>query len=147
MAFRGNHPTRVDEKGRLKLPADFKRLVDEKYSTQFFITSMDGTRAQIYPMQEWQKVEERLDKIPISHPIRQRFMDRVNYYGQVVEMDTQGRLLLPHILRESAKLDGDTSVIGKKEHLEVVNHSDLKQLVEAAPWTEADAQKMADLGF
>ena len=45
--FRGNHPTRVDEKGRLKIPADFKRRVDERYGTQFYITSMDGERAEI----------------------------------------------------------------------------------------------------
>ena len=37
--FRGNIPTRVDEKGRLKLPADFKRLIDEHYGANFFITS------------------------------------------------------------------------------------------------------------
>jgi MraZ protein len=52
--FRGNHPTRVDEKGRLKLPAEFKRLVDERYGTQFYITSKDGRRAEIYPLSEWQ---------------------------------------------------------------------------------------------
>ncbi|PYX46476.1 MAG: division/cell wall cluster transcriptional repressor MraZ, partial [Acidobacteria bacterium] len=40
--FRGNHPTRVDEKGRLKVPAEFKRVIDEKYGTQFYITSLDG---------------------------------------------------------------------------------------------------------
>ncbi|HEV8524172.1 MAG TPA: division/cell wall cluster transcriptional repressor MraZ, partial [Terriglobales bacterium] len=41
--FRGNHPTRVDEKGRLKVPAEFKRVIDEKYAgNEFYITSLDG---------------------------------------------------------------------------------------------------------
>jgi MraZ protein len=62
--FRGNHPTRVDEKGRLKLPAEFKRLVDERYGTQFYITSKDGRRAEIYPLSEWQKIRRRWRKYP-----------------------------------------------------------------------------------
>src|SRR5258708_19777426 len=58
--FRGNHPTRVDEKGRLKVPSEFKRLLDEKYGTQFYITSLDGKVAQVYPFEEWQQIEEKL---------------------------------------------------------------------------------------
>jgi division/cell wall cluster transcriptional repressor MraZ len=93
--FRGNHPTRVDEKGRLKLPAEFKRLVDERYGTQFYITSKDGRRAEIYPLPEWQKIEEKLAQIPSMNPAKKKFLDRVNYYGQMAEMDAQGRVLLP----------------------------------------------------
>ena len=58
--FRGNHPTRVDEKGRLKLPAEFKRRVDELYGPMFYITSMDGKRAQVYPMKEWEAIESKI---------------------------------------------------------------------------------------
>ena len=58
--FRGNHPTRVDEKGRLKVPAEFKRVIDEKYGTQFYITSLDGKVAQIYPFEEWEQIEKKL---------------------------------------------------------------------------------------
>ena len=47
--FRGNHQTRVDEKFRLKLPAEFKRMVDEQYGPVFYITSQDGKRAQLWP--------------------------------------------------------------------------------------------------
>ena len=104
--FRGNHPTRVDEKGRLKLPAEFKHLVDERYGTQFYITSKDGRRAEIYPLPEWEKIEAKLALIPNLNPAKKKFLDRVNYYGQVAEMDAQGRVLLPQILRETAKLAG-----------------------------------------
>jgi len=54
--FRGNHQTRVDEKFRLKLPAEFKRRVDEVYGPLFYITSVDGKRAQLYPMKEWEAI-------------------------------------------------------------------------------------------
>ena len=111
--FRGNHPTRVDEKGRLKIPADFKREVDERYGSQFFITSMDGERAQVWPMPEWQKIEEKLAAMPTA-PAKKKLLDRMSYYGQVAEMDAQGRVLIPQVLRESAKTVGDVVVFGKR---------------------------------
>ena len=61
--FRGNHPTRVDEKGLLKIPAEFKRVIDEKYGAQFYITSLDGRIAQVYPFEEWQRIEEKLARV------------------------------------------------------------------------------------
>ena len=145
--FRGNHPTRVDEKGRLKLPAEFKRLVDELYGTQFYITSKDGRRAEIYPLSEWQKIEEKVAQIPSMNPARKKFLDRVNYYGQMAEMDAQGRVLLPQILRETAKLAGDAVVFGQQTYLEVANHDEFKQSMETDPLTAEDQQALASFGL
>jgi MraZ protein len=145
--FRGNHPTRVDEKGRLKLPAEFKRLVDERYGTQFYITSKDGRRAEIYPLSEWQKIEEKVAQIPSMNPARKKFLDRVNYYGQVAEMDAQGRVLLPQILRETAKLAGDAVVIGQQTYLEVANHDEFKQDMQTDPLTEDEYKTLASFGL
>lgn len=145
--FRGNHPTRVDEKGRLKLPAEFKRRVDEQYSAQFFITSKDGKVAEIYPMAEWEKIEQKLALIPNMNPAKKKFLDRVNYYGQAVEMDAQGRVLLPQILRESAQTVGDVVVFGMQTYLEVANHESFRQSMEQNPMTEDDAQVLADFGL
>jgi MraZ protein len=117
--FRGNHPTRVDEKGRLKLPAEFKRRVDELYGPQFFITSKDGRRAEVWPLKEWEKIEAQLAKLSPMDPVRKKFLDVTNYYGQMVEMDAQGRLLLPQLLRESAKATGEVNVLGVQTMLEV----------------------------
>ena len=124
--FRGNIPTRVDEKGRLKLPADFKRQVDEEYGPKFYITSVDGKRARLYPMKEWEAVEASLMKMSPMDPVRERFLDVTTYYGQMVEMDAQGRLLLPQLLRESAKATGDVNVLGVQTMLEVVNAESFK---------------------
>lgn len=145
--FRGNHPTRVDEKGRLKLPAEFKRRVDEVYGPQFYITSRDGKRAEIYPIKEWEKIEAKLAAIPSMNPARKKFLDVTNYYGQVVEFDAQGRLLLPQLLRESAKVEGDVVVIGSQTFLEIANHDMYKAEMEAAPLTEADQMTLAEFGL
>jgi MraZ protein len=145
--FRGNHPTRVDEKGRLKMPAEFKRRVDELYGPQFYITSKDGKRAEIYPLKEWERIEEKLAQIPSMNPARKKFLDVTNYYGQVAEMDAQGRLLIPQLLRESAKVMGDVVVFGSQTFLEVVNHDAIKAEMEAAPMTEADQQALSEFGL
>lgn len=145
--FRGNHPTRVDEKGRLKVPAEFKRLVDEKYANAFYITSTDGERALIYPMEEWQRIEEKLSRLSSFNPTKKKFLDRTNYYGQAVEMDNQGRLLLPAMLRESAQLKGEVAVLGNLTHLAVRNmESYRKELVEN-PFTAEDEKTLDELGI
>ena len=105
--FRGNHPTRVDEKGRLKVPAEFKRLIDEKYGTQFYITSLDGKVAEMYPFEEWQRIEEKLAKLSNFNPTKKKFLNRTNYYGQMVEIDGQGRLLIPAVAARTAKIKGE----------------------------------------
>ena len=110
--FRGNHPTRVDEKGRLKLPADFKRLVDEKYANAFYITSVDGDRALIYPMEEWQRIEEKLNAQPMFTPeVRQ--LSRL-YMSRAMEasLDGAGRILLPPDTRKQAGLEKNVTLIG-----------------------------------
>ena len=145
--FRGNHPTRVDEKGRLKLPVEFKRQIEEKYGTQFYITSKDGRVAEIYPLKEWEKVEEKLATIPNFNAAKKKYLDRVNYYGQVTEMDVQGRVLVPQILREAAKIAGDVVVFGMQTFLEVSNHDAFKQNMDASPLSTADEESLAAFGL
>lgn len=144
--FRGNYPTRVDEKGRLKVPADFKRLVDEKYGTQFYITSRDGEVALVYPLEEWQRIEEKIAKLSDFNPSKRKFLNKVNYYGQTAELDAQGRLLLPQLLRESADLKADVTVQGNLTYLEVRNRA-VSDALAKEEFTAEDAKVLEDLGI
>jgi MraZ protein len=143
--FRGNHPARVDEKGRLKLPAEFKRICDEKYGTAFFITSLDGAQAEIFPMKEWEKIEAQVAEM--SGPAKKRFLFIANSYGQTAEMDAQGRLLLPQHLREKTVLTGDVGVVGMQTHLTVVNEEKQARDIEAGPLTDSDLETLAIPGL
>jgi MraZ protein len=145
--FRGNHPTRVDEKGRLKVPAEFKRLIDEKYGTQFYITSLDGRVAQVYPFEEWQRIEEKLARLPNFNPTKKKFLNRTNYYGQVVEMDGQGRLLVPSLLRESAEIKGEVAVVGNLTYLEVQSIANYRKDIQDNPFTAEDEKTLDELGI
>ena len=145
--FRGNHPTRVDEKGRLKVPAEFKRLIDEKYGAQFYITSLDGKVAQVYPFEEWQRIEEKLAKLSNFNPTKKKFLNRTNYYGQLVEIDGQGRVLIPALLRDTAKIQGEVAVVGNLTYLEVQSIEVYKKDIEENPFTSDDEKTLDELGI
>ena len=145
--FRGNHPTRVDEKGRLKVPAEFKRVLDEKYGQQFYITSFDGKVAQVYPFEEWERIEQKLAGLSTFNPTKKKFLARVNYWGQQVEMDGQGRLLIPQLLRENAAIKGEVAVLGNLTYLEVRNMEALQREIETESFTTEDEKTLDDLGI
>jgi MraZ protein len=145
--FRGNHPTRVDDKGRLKIPAEFKRVIDEKYGTQFYITSLDGRVAQIYPFEEWERIEQKLASLSTFNPTKKKFLARVNYWGQQVEMDGQGRLLIPQLLREKAVIKGEVAVLGNLTYLEVRNLQALQTEIETEQFTTDDEKTLDELGI
>jgi|SRR5271169_4261705 MraZ protein len=144
--FRGSHLTRLDDKGRLKMPAEYKRLADEKYGNRFYITSVDGKSANVYPIQEWETIERKLVALPSFNPSKQKLLKLTSYYGQEVEFDNQGRLLLPAVLRESAALKGEVSVAGRLTFLDVQNAESLREQV-AQPLSEDDVKTLADLGI
>jgi transcriptional regulator MraZ len=145
--FRGNHPARVDEKGRLKVPAEFKRVIDEKYAQKFYITSLDGVVAQVYPFEEWERIEQKLASLSTFNPTKKKFLNRVNYYGQVVEMDGQGRLLIPQILRDSAQIRGEVAVLGNLTFLEVRNLEAFRKEIDEQAFTDEDTKTLDELGI
>ena len=145
--FRGNHITRVDEKGRLKLPAEFKRQIDEEYGGQFYITSRDGKVAEIHPMRKWEEFEQKLAAIPSFNAAKKKLVKRLNYYGQNAEMDGQGRVLLPQILREKAKLIAEVVVHGSEWHLEVTNREEYEREMEDVPMTVDDEAELSKFGL
>ncbi len=141
--FRGNHPAKVDEKGRLKLPAAFKQLLDAQHVAQFYITSVDGQSAQIWPLPEWEKLEGKLAEFSTMDDAVQKYLNLTSYYGQQVEMDNQARVLLPQILRGSAKLDAEVAVMGKIDYLEVHNLAMFEESLPVNAMTADDRKSVA----
>jgi MraZ protein len=137
MKLRGNCPAKVDEKGRLKVPAVFLDELKE-YGTQFYITSITGESARIYPMKVWSEMEDKLAKQPASNQAKRKFLLRTSYFGQTVELDGQGRLLLPAVLRETAQMKGEVDVFGTLDYLEVMNHTRVLDDLKNQPFTDDD---------
>jgi len=146
--LRGNHPARIDDKGRLKVPTGFLSFIESQYGPEMFVTSITGEFVRLYPMAVWLEVEKKLAAMPSSHPSKQRFLDRVNFFGQVTTLDKQGRVLVPQILRESAAMSGDVSVLGLQNHLAVWNEERLRaRLFQKEPFTDEDGRILAEHGI
>jgi MraZ protein len=142
----GNYQARVDEKGRLKIPAAFLEELRE-HGDQFFVTSENGDFVRIYPMRFWRGIEEKLAKLSSHNKTRQKFLARMNYYGQVVEVDGQGRLLIQPILREAAQMKGDVDVMGNLDYLDVWNHVRFLEGMGKNPMTDEDEKTLDALGI
>ncbi len=144
--LRGSHLATVDEKGRVKVPADFLPEL-RRYGKQFYVTSENGDYARIYPMKVWDEIEKKLAKLSSHNPTKQKFLARTNYYGQVVELDGQDRVLIPPVLRESAQMKGEVSVSGQLTYLEVWNHARYQEQMKNNPITAEDAKVLDELGI
>lgn len=141
--LRGSHLATVDEKGRMKIPADYLGYL-RKSGSQFYVTSARGDKAWIYPLKAWEEIEKKLAKLPSNNAAKQKFLERTNYYGQVVEVDGQGRILIPPVLRESAEMKGEVDVQGALTHLVVFNHARFLEEMKRNPFTAED-EKALDL--
>jgi MraZ protein len=129
--FRGNHQAKVEESGRIKLPVAVKEAVDRMQVTEFYVTSPNGTSAEVWPLAEWEKVEKRL-AANSSRTDVQDYMEQTSFYGLEVKMDSAGRFVLPQILREKAKLSGDVAILGKARYLEIYNLETLAESIKAS---------------
>jgi MraZ protein len=145
--LRGSYPAKIDDKGRLKLPTAFKAFVEEQHGAGLYVTSLTGDSVRVYPMPVWLGVEQRLARMPSTHPARVKFLDRVNYFGQVLEFDAQGRVLIPARLRDAAGMAGDVDVLGQVDYLEVWNHDRFLAKLQREPFTDDDARALADFGI
>lgn len=145
--LRGNIPATVDGKGRLKIPAAFKAVLDDMHVTEFYVTSHDGQSARIYPFQHWLNLEEKLKKQPSMNKSVKKYLDRTNYYGQTARTDSQGRILIPSVLRESAAMQGEVNVFGYLDYLEVWNKQRYLEHLEKEPLTDEDMKVLSDIGI
>jgi MraZ protein len=145
--LRGSAPARIDEKGRLKVPTIFRGVIQDQHGPDVFVTSLTGESVRIYPMPVWLEIEQKLSAMPASHPSRLKFLDRVNYFGQTSELDTQGRIVIPPHLRESASIVGDVRVFGRIEYLEVWNDQRFLQKLQREAWTDEDGLRLSEHGI
>jgi MraZ protein len=141
--LRGNHPAKVDDKGRLKIPNGFLQLLLGKYGPDVFVTSVTGESVRVYPMEVWIELERKWQKMPDSHPTKDRLLLRVNFFGQPAAFDKQGRLIIPALLRDQAQMAGEVAVLGRANFLEIWNRARLLEKLKNEPFTEEDGRVTA----
>jgi MraZ protein len=137
----------MDEKGRFKVPTDFRRVLEERYGPEFFVTSLTGEKALVYPLPVWEEIEAKLAALPATDPVRQKFLERASYFGAQLRLDGQGRLLMPPILRERAAMTGEVVVSALLDHLEIWNRERFEQRLAQHPFTDDDFRALAERGI
>ena len=145
--LRGSAPAKIDDKGRLKVPTIFRGVIQDQHGPDVFVTSLTGECVRIYPMPVWLEIERKILGMPANHPSRLKFLDRVNYFGQAIELDPQGRVSIPADVRASASIVGDVRVIGRVDHLEVWNEERFVQKLQRENWTDDDGLRLAEHGI
>ncbi len=145
--FRGSFFTKIDDKGRFKLPSDFRRTLEDNWGADVFLTSVSGHSGLFYPLPVWEELERRLVALPSTDSGRRRFLERVNYYGQQLRLDGQGRLVVPAVLRDSAGLTGDVVVAGALDHLDIWSRDRITKKLAEDPFTDGDWQALTDRGI
>jgi MraZ protein len=141
--FRGSAPARVDEKGRLKVPSLFRAQIEEAFGPELFVTSVNGKNVLLYPLPIWRAVEEKLAALPPMHRPKNKYLERVNYYGQDATIDGQGRVLVPQILRDAVKLPSEVVVTGNIDHLVVSDRGALASRLSTEEFTDEDYDELS----
>jgi MraZ protein len=139
-----SNSARVDQKGRLKIPVTLLPMLKGS-GTELYVTSEDGYSVRIYPMQVWNQVEERLERLCSHNRNNQKLLVRAKYFGRVVTMDKQGRVLIPIVLRSSAQMKGAVDIFDYLNYLEVWNHAQFLKDLKSSPITAQDEKTLNKL--
>ena len=142
MRFMGEYNHIVDTKGRLIIPTDFR----EGLGAKFVVTKGFDGCLFAYPQDAWEKFEEKLEALPL---VRKEARTLVRFFvsgARTCELDKQGRILVPSVLREFAGLEKDVVLAGATNRVEIWSKSRWAQ-VSAVDDMEDIAQQMADLGL
>lgn len=119
MSFTGEYRHNLDAKGRLIIPARFR----DQLGDEFTVTrSLDGCLA-MYASPEWQALEEKLNALPMTNEKARSLKRFLLGAAAICELDKQGRILLPQVLRDRAGLDKDITLLGVGDHIEIWNTS------------------------
>lgn len=144
MMFIGEYLHTIDAKGRVIIPSKFRDELGEK----FIVTKGLDNCLFVYPESEWKTFENKLKQLPLTSRDARAFV-RLFFSGATeCELDKQGRITIPPNLREHARLDKDTVLIGVSTRVEIWSKEEWDRYNEAADLSYDDiAEKMAQLGI
>lgn len=139
--FMGEFQHTIDAKGRVIVPSKFREGLGEK----FVATKGLDNCLFVYPMEEWQRLEEKMKALPFTKADARAFV-RFFFSGATeCEVDKQGRILLPANLRAHAKLDRDLVIIGVSTRVEIWSKEEWNKYTEQSEATyEELAEKIVD---
>ena len=141
--FMGEYNHTVDPKGRLIVPSKFR----EQLGNEFVETKgLDGCLF-VYPNEEWQNIEEKFRSISMTSKSARKFSRFFFAGAATVELDKQGRILIPPVLREYADLQKDTVLVGVLSRIEIWDKDRWQENTYDEDEMDEIAEQMAEMGF
>lgn len=140
--FMGEYNHTIDAKGRLIIPSKFREILGDA----FVVTKgLDGCLF-VYDNEEWQRFEEKLRSLPITNKEARQFVRFFLAGATEAEVDKQGRILIPNVLREFAGLMKDVVLVGVGSRIEIWGR---ERFEDTASFEDMDeiAEHMAELGL
>ncbi|MBD3612094.1 MAG: division/cell wall cluster transcriptional repressor MraZ [Hydrogenovibrio crunogenus] len=118
--FRGINSINMDAKGRLAIPKRYRESIAEASENQLVATiDLHSPCLLIYTMDEWEVIERKLMSLPNMDPQARLVQRLLLGHASEMEMDGQGRVLLPSLLREHAKLEKEAILLGQGNKFEL----------------------------
>ncbi len=114
--FLGRYEYQLDPKGRVSLPADFRR---EAEGSRFVLLQWESTHLTLFPSEVWEEVQERILELRRSRPQAANHLRRITSQAVNVSPDKQGRILIPSWLTEAVGLEGGVLVTGNVDRVEI----------------------------
>ena len=127
--FRGVAQLTLDSKGRLAVPSRFRDPLTERCAGQVVVTADSDRCLLIYPLPEWEPIEQKLMSLSSFNPQIRELQRRVVGYAEDVVMDATGRILVPPALRQFAQLDKSVVLVGQGNKFELWNQDSWEQLM------------------
>lgn len=118
--FRGINAINLDEKGRISIPRRYRERISERSGGQLVITiETESSCLLLYPLPTWECIEAKIEALPSFNKAARRIQRLLLGHATEVEMDRQGRILLPPLLREYAKIDKKSILLGQGKKFEI----------------------------
>ncbi len=118
--FRGLNAVNLDPKGRFAVPTRYRKPLAELCTGQMVATIDTHAKCLLlYPLPEWELIEEKLLKLPSFKASGRRIQRLLIGHATDLELDAQGRLLVPPLLREYAELDKKLMLVGQSNKFEI----------------------------
>jgi transcriptional regulator MraZ len=148
-AFSGKYYYTIDPKGRIIIPAPFRETITSNYNPKLYVVNAAFDKClHIFPQEEWNRLEEKVRQLPRMHEEVRFFMRRVIASAQEVEMDKQGRILIPAAHRADAGLNSDIVMVGLIEKIELWDKKEWEAAVNPAGIDRrAVEEKLASYGL
>ncbi|ARG97914.1 division/cell wall cluster transcriptional repressor MraZ [Legionella micdadei] len=122
--FRGINAITIDGKGRLAVPTRYRDALSAQEKASLVVTiDTEETCLLLYPASEWQIIEDKLQSLPSFNAAARRIQRLLIGHATDVELDSNGRILLPQLLRDYARLDKKVVMIGQGNKFEVWDES------------------------